>query len=355
MFTVSLYITETRLTHGADDGCLQTHWTLPWGRRVAEGYQKAGCGSAIWTLLREPVAHFISWFRWMNLGYRHKNFAQYMVSRVTTGKLRPWAEAVIASGREKRRRLDRDEIFFIESAENMVRAARNASYNFSVNWNSLKDIEKYRIFTIMLAQRGTSYSFQSTRLLPLFNHANTVAIPGLPQYDPKKLCGKKTSWESPAFALRYLRQNFDIVGLTELRAAAIVRVAQKLGVDVPAGSPLYSHDCTHRDNPARDFSNEQIARGINDTRTASWQRLLSPTASATSHGRDGTWFKTNLPPLLPKLLRILLNHELQFYTLARNDHWCQLDDVRSTVAKVVKTCSHPWEYENFNCPSVLQT
>lgn len=277
-----------------------------------------------------------------------------MVSRVTSGKLRPWAEAVIASGRGERRRLDRDEVNFIESAENMVRAARNASYNFSINWNSLKDVEKYRIFTIMLAQRGTSYSFQSTRLLPLYNQGNTVAIPGLPQYDPKNMCGKRTTWDSPALAIRYLRQNFDIVGLTELRAAAIVRVAQKLGVDVPVDSPLYSHDCTHRDNPAQDYSNDKNVWVTNYTRTPRWQRLLSLEASTKSRGADGTWFKTNLPPLLPKLLRILLHHELQFYTLARNDHWCQLDDVRSTVAKVVKTCPHPWEYENYNCPPLSQ-
>lgn len=306
--------------HVMHDGCLQHHWTLPWAHGIAAKYRRAGCGAVVWTLLREPVAHFVSLFRWMNLGFRKKDFRQYM-TRLRNPRLTRWAQGVV------KRKLTKDEVEFLGSAESLIEEAHNES---SRDWTTFDDMDKYRIFAIVLAQRGV-FNFQSARLLPLYNAANTHSIDGLPQYRPKDACGNRTRWR--AGDLPHLT-SFDVIGLTELRAAALVRVAMAIGENVT--KTLIYNDCGHHDNPARDVLKEnQMPAPNNKKRDGVWN----------------VWFKTSLPPILPKLLRILLDAEVQFYAHVRDQHWCQLPDVRATVATVVKACPHPWEYVTYNCAS----
>lgn len=266
-----------------NDGCLLHNVTLAWAKRVAADYKKIGCPTLVWTLVRDPVAHFLSLFR-------------EEPAVASAKRLGLWSSTVFA---RQGLTLTADDKAYIARVQEFV--ARNLTG------------DRYAAFAAGLARPRLAtkpFAYQSMRLLPIWSKVYSGPI--WPQY-VANACPTFTTGAVPDddFVLKSLR-SFDLIGLTELRSAVLVRVAQELRIPVKDDSPFYTSDC----------------------------RVVDP-----------RWSKAQLPPFLTRVLPMALNDELRFYRLVRDEFWCKLYGVRFTVSKVLLACPHTWDFESFKCPT----
>lgn len=314
------------------DGCLQHNWTLPWARRVQATYMREGCPGLIWTIVRDPAAHYISLFRWFNFGFRQRDMRQYLATWAKSKRLLLWASTTFA---KRGLALSMEDKRYLSHVQALVEDARHNRTDRA--WDDLSIADRYAVFTVMLARPRFSrrpFAFQSSRLLPIWT-AFSDSVRDLPAY-VEKACPpvlRSRAQLEERFVVSSLRQGFDLVGLTELRAAVLVRVAQDLRIPVPDDSPLYRSDCTNRDNPARDIV----------------YAAADAVAAASDEEEPKAWTKAALPPFLAKVLPIVLNEEMRFYRIVRDQFWCKLFGVRYTANKVEAACPHPWEFETHKC------
>jgi len=342
------------------DGCLLSLHTIPWAQRVAEKYRQAGCQSVVHTIFREPISHFISTFRQWYFGRRKKDIRPLLSSkRVHMHNLQFWALKVLASAQPLQRqqsvRLSTADSLFLQQAEEFLTEAKESFKNVSYyqddatrDWSHLNKDERYLFFTLMLAQHGVEYKYQSNRLLPI-QHRRARPYPRLQkdhQYDPIKSCNASL-WNDPYTTFTRIRTSFDLIGLTELRAAYLVQLVSALGEIVP--NDLYKSDCDIITNPA--YVDDTIEEDLTiRTQTNQRRHLLLRTTTARERNNDRAWAKRYLPPTTVKLLHVLLKHDMQLYKLIRDEFWCKIPGVPDTVASVIKTCMHPWHFDTYKCP-----
>lgn len=312
------------------DGCLQNNWTLPWGHRVKAEYELHGCSGLVWTLVRDPATQYISWFRWQNFGFRQRDMKEYLTSWTRPKRLKLWASTLFAKNGVQ---MTTEDHGYLGDIQDLVLSAR--ARNLTVDWDNLSLRHRYAIFTVMLARPRPGqrpFAFQSMRLLPIWSR-NSNRIKGVPGYK-KGACPANVRPKSldDAFVAQSLSKGFDLIGLTEVRAAVFVKVAQALNIHVPENSPLYLSDCKDkRDNPARDV----VVSSADD--------------DEDSNRANAAWTKDGLPSFIAKALPIVLADELRFYRLVRDSFWCKLYGIRDTVSKVLSACPHPEEFESYKC------
>mmetsp|Transcript_8347 Transcript_8347/g.25886 ORF Transcript_8347/g.25886 Transcript_8347/m.25886 type:complete len:152 (-) Transcript_8347:38-493(-) len=142
------------------------------------------------------------------------------------------------------------------------------------------------------------------------------------------------------FVAFHLRRNFDFVGLSELRAAALVMLLRQLNVRPP--DELYAGDCKRRDNVALDTYHRRLVAANERCADAPYDE--SPSAAATK-----PWSRHALPPVLLRFLEAKFSNAVRFYRFVRDYVWCDHLFAPTTVQKVLGACPHPYSFVSYQC------